>query len=350
MLDSETAHWARPTPQSLLGEVVHTIIERVERGDAAASRLDRTAWFNKLWQQEVLKAHRRLQDSWSPATVPDVRQWPGQAQKKVRLRLRLLRMITDDPEPRIRVQERSPAERLSVREIHVRKPNPSRRYPLPIIEQWIVDEGLGLGGKPDLVEERNGRLRVVDQKTGDITASMERYRFQLLFYAHLCRVALGRLPDDLVLSRVDGSEVAMTFTALDVDAVVKHACKLAMEWEPGRCPVACPSADTCRFCPFQVECQPMADAWEADSGWDSILVAGVCQQTRRRRDGLEILVRQDRPRGFDAAEVRMVGLSPQLKVEPGDTVVATGVSKSTDDVARVNWNGRVRIDRQHHAS
>ena len=51
---------------------------------------------------------------------------------------------------------------------------------LPAVEVWVRDPVRGLAGKPDRVEERDGRLRVVDLKSGSRQGEpSEQQQFQL---------------------------------------------------------------------------------------------------------------------------------------------------------------------------
>ena len=149
---------------------------------------------------------------------------------------------------------------------------------LPAVEVWFRDPVRGLAGKPDRVEERDGRLRVVDLKSGSRQGEpSEQQQFQLLFYAGLCEAELGRLPDDLVIVDASGLEERVPFMPADVERTREKASALLSDWsqavhDGSIMRLASPSDDTCRWCPFRVVCGPFAHAYTPE--WRTSLLVG----------------------------------------------------------------------------
>ncbi|MFM2475297.1 PD-(D/E)XK nuclease family protein, partial [Burkholderia cenocepacia] len=193
--DPSTKSWVRGGTRTALGTVAHRLTERVMIGDAP---VDGTrAWLEQTWSS-LLEDHREaLRSEWPGASLPPTRDWPGVTATRVRLLQRLMR---DRPEG----SRHKPAVQRRAAESHAsRGEQPPPR--LPWIERTLRDSTISLVGAPDRVEESGGRIRVVDLKSGigpEYVA--DRHRRQLLLYAHLVHVTLGRPVNDLLLLDLRG--------------------------------------------------------------------------------------------------------------------------------------------------
>ena len=114
-----------------------------------------------------------------------------------------------------------------------------RREPdeTPAIEEPLSCGDPPLRGRPDRVERFNGRVVIVDLKTGippeeGISRS---YRVQLLFYAALLRCATGEQADEVAIEWIDGSRDTTPIDPLEVESLVSHLLELlhviTHDWE-----------------------------------------------------------------------------------------------------------------------
>lgn len=323
--DARTKGWQRPTTRTALGIVAHGLTEAVARGDGSGNDGDHAGWLQATWEDLITQQVIQLQKAWPGRQVPPAHSWPGYAVTKVRLIRSLAR--------RVRVQD-APAQRPVGQSAGMAGAQP----PLPWVERRLEDAGSRLFGTPDRVEKVNGRLRVVDLKSGvgqgDVRDSQLR---QLLVYAWLVKGNLGRLPDDVVVLDIKGQEKVMAVKAAAVDAVVtmtaaavdrfNHSLLTATGAEGH------PAPEICRWCEFRVVC---GDYWAARTiDWPTANdLAGVVF-------GITTPYVELRP--LDGSGDRRLVLSGPEQPAMGDVVLAVDVEPAGFETSRVRWNSRVRV-------
>lgn len=336
--DPATRPWIRPTERSALGSAVHAVHEHARRREADECPLSPKDWVKQAWEQAIGRESARLAEAWAPGVPPPPRLWPGHNLTKVRTMRHLVQVINDRRE---HPAQPVPAAPAAATLDHV------ARVPLPAVEVWFRDPARGLAGKPDRVEERDGRLRVVDLKSGSRQGEpSEQHLFQLLFYAGLCEAALGRLPDDLVIVDASGREERLLFTPADVNSTREKASALLSEWslavQAGSImDMASPSDDTCRWCPFRVVCGPFANAHTPE--WRSTLLVGKIVHRSDWADHSALAISPARRDSSRLDQVRLTQLPRGYPGAPGDTIVAIDVDLLGVDAARVRWDSRIRI-------
>jgi putative RecB family exonuclease len=95
----------------------------------------------------------------------------------------------------------------------------------------VLDEDLVLRGYVDRMDTQDGRLRVVDYKTGRSPGTMweQSAMFQLRFYALIVQRATGEVPNRLQLLYLGNGEV-LTYRP-DAEDLVRFERKLAALWQ-----------------------------------------------------------------------------------------------------------------------
>ncbi len=340
--DPATRGWARPTERSALGSAVHAVHEQAQRGEADASPLSPTDWVKHAWEQAVERESARLAAAWAPAVPPPPRLWPGHNLTRVRTVRHLAQLVNERRgHPAQPVPAAPPAA----------PPDHAARVSLPAVEVWFRDPARGLAGKPDRVEMRDGRLRVVDLKSGSRQSEpSEQQRFQLLFYAGLCESEIGRQPDDLVIVDASGREQRVPFTPAEVHSTREKATTLLSDWSQALqggsiIQLASPSEETCRWCPFRVVCSPFANAHTPE--WRTTLLVGEIVERIDRDDHSASPVAPRRRDSSRVDQVRLTQFPRQYPGEPGDTVIAVDVDLLGVDAARVRWDSRIRVIPTH---
>lgn len=323
--DARTKGWQRPTTRTALGIASHGLTEAVARGDGSVNDGDHAGWLQATWDDLIAKQVVQLQKAWPGRQVPPAHSWPGYAVTKVRLIRRLARRVPG---------QAAPAERPLGQPAGMAGAQP----PLPWIERRLEDAASRLFGTPDRVEEVNGRLRVVDLKSGvgqgDVTDSQLR---QLLVYAWLVKGNLGRLPDDVVVLDIKGQQKVMVVDASAVDAVVSLSAAVVDGFNQSLASAtgaeARPSPQTCRWCEFRVVC---GDYWAARGrAWPtSNDIAGVV---------VGITTPYVELRSIDGSGDRRLVLTGAEQPAVGDVVVAVDVEPAGFETSRVRWNSRVRV-------
>ncbi|SER61021.1 PD-(D/E)XK nuclease superfamily protein [Pedococcus cremeus] len=329
--DSETRGWSRPSTRTALGIAAHAFTERTLQGSPARG-VSLDDWLTQMWTLVVEEQRDKLRQRWPGREVPLPTSWPGYASTKVRLIRSLKRRYQSG-----QISNGAPG---TARPVPTPRVSVGGHPPLPWVERRLEDPDTGLFGYPDRVEEVDGRLRVVDLKAGVHQGSMTSGQLrQLLIYAHLVRVALGRLPHEVVIVDVKGAEEQTSVCEEMVAQTIAKACSdVAMfnnAIESQMIP-ASPSSESCRWCDFRVLCE---DYWEARADdWNvrGDLVGEAVSVT----SGHELQLALDSQDG--AAPYRLV-LPSTRDIRSGDYVVAVGCESSGFNTSRARWNSLVRV-------
>jgi CRISPR/Cas system-associated exonuclease Cas4 (RecB family) len=290
----------------------------VLRGHAPEHPELRKEWLEEQWDLAIDAQAAALAAAWPGRQVPAPKRWRGY----VATRTRLLRRLEKFESPTAVAAESASVSRAG-------------RPPLPWVERKVVDEEIGLYGTPDLVEERAGRLRVVDLKSGvHQSVVKENQRRQLLLYAHLVGKALDRLVHEVAIIDVRGQEAVIVVLPGIVQEAVATAVSALQEFNEfvhGGSTPARPGCETCRFCPFKIVCRPYWQARQADWGTD-IVVGTVTDMPL--------------PNVATVSEgentVRVV-LTNGERFKIGDDVVLAGLDPAGPGTYRLRWDSQVRI-------
>lgn len=329
--DPDTRSWRRPTPRTALGVVAHALTEAAATQDLPDHIDGRSTWLEERWDLLVAEQADRLAEAWPARAVPAPRMWPGYAITKVRL----IRRLTKSPPHRAnRLAQKLSGSSGGTSEASTSAPAP----PLPWVERTLHSQHLF--GTPDLVEEVDGVLRVVDLKAGvhqhETTPAQRR---QLLLYASLVQNEIGRLPDMCVIVDARGTETAFAVTQSDVDAAVTDSESARGAFnssvaDPQGAP-AKPSPESCRWCDFRVIC---SEYWRTrDSEWPTTAsdLLGMVTSTNPPYTQLQAL---------DSDETFRLVLSAQDEpVAEGDVVVVIHAEKAGFQTSRPRWNSHVRV-------
>ena len=162
---------------------------------------------------------------------------------------------------------------------------------------------------------------------------------QLLLYAHLVHVSVGRLPYQVVLQDVRGIEQSSAVSAERVEGIVELAVQARALFNDAVVSgdfTASPSDDACGFCPFRVIC---ADYWDTrDDDWSGNAVRGTV--TAVGIDGLELAL------DASATRARLIGQGTQDALE-GEELVAVDLLRAGPGVFRTKWNSALRRGSRH---
>lgn len=140
------------------------------------------------------------------------------------------------------------------------------------IEERLESSDGRIFGTPDLVVRHPAPHRVEDYKTGGVLDDdgvlAERYRRQILIYAHLERDTNGALPSIGVVRRLRGDPIKFEITELPVHAEVEDALGAIDDFNASLSDPeaqARPSERVCCACPYAARCQPF---WRAVPSMD----------------------------------------------------------------------------------
>lgn len=313
----------RANTRTVLGSAAHSLIEKVLLGEAPPAG-KRNEWLKQTWDILMGEAYQTLKDDWPGRVVPPPDVWPGSIATRQRL---LRRLENTNPLP-------IPGQLNSHEQCDSTMPS------LPWVERWLEDSSAGIYGKPDLVLESNGEIRVVDHKTGvhqgEITPSQKQ---QLLVYAHLVGTTLNQKVAKAVVVDTKGIEFEFDVAQNEVNSLVSSIIDARRIFESHRIEgefVASPDPTTCGYCPFRSVC---ISYWEArnagsDSSWPDRDVRGA-------------FVRLIKPRvvvlDVESKEFHLL-LAEGMEFDACDEVIATNLEKITEDFsAKARWDSTVRF-------
>lgn len=328
--DSRFSRLNRPRPVASLGNVVHSVVERVGRNQyGGIESTEPREIVKEIWDQEAAKQYKLLAASWTPAEPPSPPDWPQYALTRTRT-----------------IREMTPKVRLDL----MARPAPdAHRYedqglgPLPWRERELIDEVRRIHGTPDLVEMRGNEIWVVDIKTGAHQGEpSDEQVWQLLLYAHLVQLKTGILPSGAAIVVPGGGEYPITVSQVDVDTVVSEA--VAIKEDFNRQEVAAvnafrgtPSETACGYCAFRLVCPSYAEACEED--WKVLnTLTGVVTSVAGRWPSLTLEVEVQGPRWRQGQSTRIVGVSWPEEVGPGRSVALSGFKSRHDwSLVRGEW-------------
>jgi CRISPR/Cas system-associated exonuclease Cas4 (RecB family) len=329
--DPNTSTWRRPTPRTALGVVAHALTEAAAIEDMPTGIEDRAAWLESRWELLVAEQVDRLAAAWPNRTIPTPVAWPGYAITKVRL----VRLLTRKPP--------GPASHPTVRgdrsaSVPTGTTALGKAPPLPWVER-VLHSG-HLFGTPDLVEEVDGTLRLVDLKAGvHQSETTPAQRRQLLLYAGLVQAALGRLPDVCAIRDARGAETTITIDQAAVDTVLTEAEDARQAFNKSLAssqgPPAVPSTENCRWCDFRVVC---SEYWRnRESDWPSTAGDTIGTVTGATPPYVQIKL-------FEGDESHRVILEPDERTAvSGDLLVLVDTERAGFQTSRPRWDSRIRV-------
>ncbi|MDD7811587.1 PD-(D/E)XK nuclease family protein [Mycobacterium sp. CSUR Q5927] len=233
----------RSTPARALGTVVHSVKQQF--GDPRG--------FEAIWDAAVAVAQAKLAAEWAPATPPSPDNWPGWSLTKTRSRKAWLRSGS------------GPVVQKAAKQ-------GGGLPPLPWRERRLVHPSRPLAGQPDLVERVEGKVWVVDTKTGLRQAGPSSdQRDQLLIYCALVQANLGEMPAFAAIETSRGERYHFAVDPNEVNTLVQRAVDLLDRFNSAAADgfdegLASPSAEACGWCPFRIACYPFFQAY--DETWE----------------------------------------------------------------------------------
>jgi hypothetical protein len=285
--------------------------------------------FDDAWQSAIdVQAQAASLDSVERLWGPPVR-WPTYADRKLRTK-RLARHLA--------------AERASWADAEI------------LVEQRLTSADGRIYGIPDLVVRRPPPHRIADFKTGGVLDDEgvihQRYRRQILIYAHLEAQASGSLPTQGVVRPLRGNPIAFEISSHAVLAEVDNALTAMRRFnssvaEPEQ--LARPSTTTCRTCPHTGRCEPfwrmIAAAAPSELGAVGGVVTAV-HSTDSQGFAIHVMAHEG---NAGSAEVAVRGipapLAPWLaSIPPGEHVRIVGLAAIGGTAASFAPRGMLRVD------
>ncbi|WP_350224430.1 PD-(D/E)XK nuclease family protein [Mycolicibacterium sp. lyk4-40-TYG-92] len=312
--DTSASSLRRSSPRASLGTVVHSV--KRQFGDPRG--------FEEVWDAEVAIQQARLCAEWAPAIPPSPDNWPGWSLTKTRIGKAWQRF---GPSPVVQQKSRGGGGLLP---------------PLPWRERLLEHPTLPLRGEPDLVDRVDGKLWVIDTKTGlhQEEPTVEQ-RDQLLFYCALVDATLGEAPVTAAIETSRGERHSFQVDPDEVNNIVQQALDVLARFNAAAASefsenLASPSAQNCGWCPFRPACGPFFQAY--DETWEiPHAVLFTVSSANGSKLGLEVEGVVQLPRWRANRRVISLGLPFPSPPSEGETWGATDYV-GRGDSAVAAWN------------
>lgn len=315
------ARFVRPNTYSSLGSAIHKLTERVWSNEIAGvpdNQLEHA--INQLWEQCIKEQSESLARAWGDSRVPPPVDWPYyslSARRTLRRTLEEVRQFRAGTWPKV---------------------DEGRT----LVEEEIVDASRNLAGIPDRVVFSEEGFSVIDLKTGhSIDGISERYRRQLLIYAHLVaqktdshpwRIGILNAGGELFWESVSQEEISNCIDEVD-RAIANYEAKLNST-EPVF--EAEPSPEKCRFCSFKAMC---SEYWTStDPAW--MEYRGIVGIVRRVTGQEALTVEQLFPASGAGSMIGISGARHQAIIN--DVVVVVDARREGNSIV-CRWDSRVEV-------
>ena len=306
-----------------LGQLAHQMHEFYWRGGVAREAGDTVeAALRAEWDRLAKAKEQALDHEYGIGVPPRAQDWPGYALTRSRT-IRTLR----------RLAEARP----------VRRGSGAVKF-----EMRLTDDATGLYGTLDRLEISDGRLTIVDLKSGawqgEVTPEQRR---QLLLYAWLVHVARGSWPSEVIIETAAGIQTAIAVVQVEVEQNVAQAQELVAEFnaavdtgwnaleESAR-----PAEENCRSCVARVACEPywatLSPEWRYQGA-----VYGRVASTTATPEGTTITIDTIWPRGR-LGQPTAVYQVRALDIGVGDVVAVVGADeRGSASVLRCRWDTQI---------
>jgi RecB family exonuclease len=220
-----------PNPASIIGTVIHKLIDEKSRGG-----LEQASLFDSQWDHLVREQEDILKDLGYVSMIP----------LKYSLRDFALR--------------KTAAKRMIVKV----STNAYRSRLTGASEMWLSDPDLGIRGRIDLVVGTEDGVRLIDYKTGSVLDDRGRvkseYRDQMLLYGYLYYRTQGTYPKELYVVDITGSRIPIAFTPVECLEVAQRALRIIRDVNEHvstttALTLARPEKMVCRRCSYRPSCQ-----------------------------------------------------------------------------------------------
>lgn len=226
------------SPNAHLGTVLHKMLELISKGEIKSE-----TEFNLRFDSEIHLMENKLKDLGYDIFVPLQMNVRDFGIRKIQLK-KYLRFATELPKEQTRI-----------------------KY---ISEKWLESKDKLVGGRIDMIIEKEDETEIIDFKTGAITEDVfddngdvylevkNEYQDQLKLYAYLYFDCFGKFPTQLSLVDLAKQKFNVVFKEEECKAVYEEAKKILTEINKSVDTAvfkANPNENNCKFCLYRPACK-----------------------------------------------------------------------------------------------
>ena len=334
-LNPELKHLNKSSTRAALGNVSHKLAEESMGLSLALSTEQISSWFDSNWESFIQAEYESLLSQWHPNVVPKPNAWAGYFATRSAIKTLVMKNSLLLPSKDALHSKPSVDPRLS------QKVN-GKRLELPLIEQYLESEELGIVGKPDYVFFEGDTATIYDYKFGRDQIDLEKHKIQVHFYAllvqSLLEVRVGRMA--IVASANKVWEIPIDLKYL---GVLKNEILRVREALLTHKVAAVPSVTNCVFCPFKPICEPFKQAKiETQPGRPMAIFGNVSRLRNIDIEKQEIRIATGI--GALAREVVIVGVPGGYELVVGSSVcISDGLQYRDESYIGFGWNSRISV-------
>jgi CRISPR/Cas system-associated exonuclease Cas4 (RecB family) len=329
-VDPEVKHHSKLSIRAALGIVSHELIENSARISKDWNLEQISEWFETNWELFVEKQYGELVSKWSPNIVPKPQSWPGYFATRASAKTLVIKSSALLP----------PKSFSNAAAIFENRQE--RGYALPLVEEFLISNNLGIVGKPDFVFLENGRATIYDYKFGKNQEDLEKHKIQMYFYQLLIesvvKVEVGRLAIVASANRV----WEVSSNSPELERLKSDIPRVLEALKSGKV-AALPSTQNCKFCAFKVICQPFKVANIEVYPGRPMAITGEVLRVRNIDEKFQELVIKSKI-GATMEDVTVFGVPIEYAISVGLTVfLSDNLDFRGEKIIGFSWNSRIAI-------
>jgi CRISPR-associated protein Cas4 len=334
-LNPELKHLNKSSLRAALGNVSHKLAEESMGLSLDLSTEQISSWFDSNWESCIQAEYESLLSQWHPNVVPKPNAWAGYFATRSAIKTLVMK------NSRLLPSKDALHSKPSVDPMVFQKAN-GKRLELPLIEQYLESEELGIVGKPDYVFFEGDTATIYDYKFGRDQVDLEKHKMQMHFYAllvqSLLEVTVGRMA--IVASANKVWEIPIDSKYL---SVLKKEILRVREALLTHKVAAIPSVTNCTFCPYKPICEPFKEAKiETHPGRPMAIIGNVSRLRHIDIDKQEIRIATGI--GASVREVVIFGVPGGYELEVGSSVcISDGLQYRDENYIGFGWNSRISV-------
>lgn len=329
-LDRDLKYLSKTSPAAALGRVAHKIVETCSKNPPGWGEIELRTWFESKWEELIHSEYELIKEEWKPNHVLEPESWRGLFKTKAAAKTLVTKSSGLLPH---RGHGVSDANHQAAK---------VKLLTLPLVEEMLFSEEIGIQGQPDFVFLENGKATIYDYKFGKDQLDLEAHREQLYFYVilieALLKIEVGRCAVVASANKIWDVPIDrnyMEHLRVDLLRVAK-----AIRDNNG---IAIPKVENCGYCPFKSECTSFQSAKLKTADGYPMAIRGSIARVHHVDEGSQeiFIVSEDAP---NDVEIRVFGIPNGYPLEVGHLIQVTdNLYFHSPSMVEFGWNSRLVV-------
>lgn len=325
LLDPEFKYLSKGSTNSSLGKIAHSVLADSDANKFLDNSTNRLSLFDEVWAKYEQVEYALLKKDWLENDVPKPFTWNKYHAIRASVKYKFL--------------ERTSKE--GFRPILESRDKQGLRF--PIVEKFLSSTKLGLKGKPDVIDRRDGAISITDYKTGQAFDSNKTdYIWQLHVYKILAEDVLNIKIDKLYI--FDGINHEIKIDKKIIKEISSTVPLILGNLNNSKF-TAKPKLETCMFCPFKVICKEfwnIATTFEIEK--PLILVGKVLKidtNDERNEISVDLELLRSVPK-FNHSSIKIHKISNKSQLQIGKNyAIFENLNNLTSEHFQAKWNSMI---------